>query len=363
VVIQIRGQMKVPHLLAVRIAHDVAQAPPALDAARTVLRIPDDFVDEIAEVQYETELLGARTTQIFVDHTSIRVACALGYVLAADECEMSRSVVGVGGRGQRSTDTAGVARLLDESIPVLASRLQTRCEKSTGPIGLRSHRHFATRHDVREGGVIRHFHGETMPGRVAIRFAARPENHTIGRWIARCHALRVEIAPLDERPSALARAGLAECKRRTERAGLREKIATTDSAVRCHRDRCALCPAVHAMVFAHAPGLAAVARELPLPDESLVGDVAEAPARAAFRAVIVERDPAVFLAALEHSYGFSNCRDPGDAPLLFVGVIEAQRRPDEAVLARLRELDPEVLQRPAVEQPAHQQLPANLAAR
>src|SRR6185503_15441279 len=113
---------------------------------------------------------------------------------------------------------------------------------------------------LREGGVIRHFHGETMPGRVAIRFAARPENHTIGRWIARCHALRVEIAPLDERPSALARAGLAECKRRTERAGLREKIATTDSAVRCHRDRCALCPAVHAMVFAHAPGLAAVAR-------------------------------------------------------------------------------------------------------
>src|SRR5678815_1546756 len=81
------------------------------------------------------------------------------------------------------------------------------------------------------------------------------------------------------------------------------------------------------------------------------------------RQVIVERDPAVFLAALEHSYGFSNCRDPGDAPLLFVGVIEAQRRPDEAVLARLRELDPEVLQRPAVEHPAHQQLPANLAAR
>ena len=38
-------------------------------------------------------------------------------------------------------------------------------------------------------------------------------------------------------------------------------------------------------------------------------------------------------------------------------------RANEAILARLRKLDPHVLERAAVEHPAHQQLPANLGAR
>src|SRR4051812_26420345 len=142
--------MKIPHLLAVRIAHDVAQPPPALDAACAVLGIPDDFIDEVAEVQYETELFGARPTLILVDHTSIRVARALRDILATDERELNERVVGVGGSGQRSTDAAGMTRFVDEAIPILASRLQARRQKSTRPIGLRGYLDMAGGRDARE---------------------------------------------------------------------------------------------------------------------------------------------------------------------------------------------------------------------
>ena len=60
VVVERHGHVEVAHLLAGLEAHDVAQAP-VVHALRPVFRIPDDLVDEVAEVQHEVELaLGRR---------------------------------------------------------------------------------------------------------------------------------------------------------------------------------------------------------------------------------------------------------------------------------------------------------------
>src|SRR5579864_7008906 len=48
--------MKVANLFAVRVADDISQAA-VIHTLRSVLRIPHNFVDEVAEVQYETDSL------------------------------------------------------------------------------------------------------------------------------------------------------------------------------------------------------------------------------------------------------------------------------------------------------------------
>ena len=54
IVLEGGGQMKSPLFLAVRIADQFAQPAATLHAARTVLRIEDDLVDEIAEMKDKT---------------------------------------------------------------------------------------------------------------------------------------------------------------------------------------------------------------------------------------------------------------------------------------------------------------------
>src|SRR6187397_3129849 len=64
--------------------------------------------------------------------------------------------------------------------------------------------------------------------------------------------------------------------------------------------------AMHAMVLAQSPGLAAVGRDFAAPDEVLVGNVAEGPTHATLGAVGVQRDSAVFLAAFQHGHGLGD---------------------------------------------------------
>src|SRR6202041_2447989 len=56
IVFHSRRNVKVPDLLAVRIADDVPQAA-VVDALRTVLWVPDNLIDEVAEVQHEVNPL------------------------------------------------------------------------------------------------------------------------------------------------------------------------------------------------------------------------------------------------------------------------------------------------------------------
>ena len=74
------------NLLPMIVANDVAQLS-IVHALRTIFRISDDLVDEIAKVQNEIEPLAFRRAQVFEDHAPIRVLRALIRVLATDEGE------------------------------------------------------------------------------------------------------------------------------------------------------------------------------------------------------------------------------------------------------------------------------------
>src|SRR5688572_4063690 len=87
-------------------------------------------------MQYETELFGSRSMQVFMNHASVRVARALRDVMTADERKLNWRVVRFGRGRYRSTDAACVASFIDESIPILATRLQASRQESTRPVRL-----------------------------------------------------------------------------------------------------------------------------------------------------------------------------------------------------------------------------------
>src|SRR3954462_12433784 len=59
----------------------------AIVAVRNLLRIFDDFVDEVAEVKHEPDLRVRRSALVFPDHPPISVLRAFVDALAGDECK------------------------------------------------------------------------------------------------------------------------------------------------------------------------------------------------------------------------------------------------------------------------------------
>ena len=215
--------MEVAKLLAVRIAKDVAQAPAAISAVSPILGILHDLVDEVAEVQHEAQLFGARAAHVLVHHAPVGVERADGDVLAADEREAHGPIVVRGGRGERAADAARVSRFVDEAIPILARGPEARGKEAARPVGGRAHLHIAARDDVREGLVAGDLHHQPVRARAGIRRAARPQDHAVRRGIAGRHALRVEIAPFRARAGGRVRAALTEGESRAEGRRLRQQ--------------------------------------------------------------------------------------------------------------------------------------------
>ena len=82
-------EMKLADLPAVWNARDLVNR--AVVTRFHFVGIFDDLVDEIAEVQNETELLGGGSAFIFVNHPPIGVERALIDILAAHKCEVHRA--------------------------------------------------------------------------------------------------------------------------------------------------------------------------------------------------------------------------------------------------------------------------------
>ena len=91
------GQVVVAELVAVRVFEKWAQAAAAVLALRHLVRVIHHLVDEVAEVQHEAELLGARAALVLVDHAAIGVRGADRHVLAAHEREAHRARVALAG--------------------------------------------------------------------------------------------------------------------------------------------------------------------------------------------------------------------------------------------------------------------------
>src|SRR5262245_30198858 len=127
--------MEVTNLFAIPVTNNVAKSP-GVHALRSVLRIPDYSVNEVAEMQHEAELLVRRPLPVLPDHPPVGGRGALLYVLTAHEGEAHDSVVLVRRRGDRAAHTAAEAMLVGEAVPVDAPGFETGCQHAAGPVRL-----------------------------------------------------------------------------------------------------------------------------------------------------------------------------------------------------------------------------------
>src|SRR5947199_88462 len=91
---------------------------------RHLVGVFDHLINEIAEVENETELIGGRRALILKDHPAIAVELAFIHALAADKGEIDRSWIVRLGRGDRPADPATVSLSIGEAVPVDARRLE-----------------------------------------------------------------------------------------------------------------------------------------------------------------------------------------------------------------------------------------------
>src|SRR5262245_50625990 len=97
----------------------------------------DDLINEVTEVQNETELIGGRRALVLEDHPAIAVELAFVEALAADEGEIDRAWIVRQRRGDRPADAATVRLSIGEAVPVDARRLEMTDQHTRCPIRFR----------------------------------------------------------------------------------------------------------------------------------------------------------------------------------------------------------------------------------
>src|SRR4030095_11265337 len=103
---------------------------------RSVFRIPDYFVYEVAEMQHEAELIVRRPLLVLPDHPAVGRRGALLYVLTAHEGEVHGPAILVCRRSDRAAHSAAEATLVGEAVPVDARRFKSRRQHTAGPVRL-----------------------------------------------------------------------------------------------------------------------------------------------------------------------------------------------------------------------------------
>ena len=123
IVVDRRRNVEIVDLFAVRIADNIAE-PPIVHALRPVFRIPDEFVDEVAEMQHKAEPIWFGGVLILVDHPSISILRSIVCVLATDKSEPDRSGIVIRRRSDGAANAAAESVCIGEAVPVNVRRLQ-----------------------------------------------------------------------------------------------------------------------------------------------------------------------------------------------------------------------------------------------
>src|ERR1044071_4185514 len=89
---------------------------------RQFIGIFDDLINEITEVENETELIGGRGALILKDHPAIAVELAFIHALATDEGEIDRPWIARQRRSDCPADAATVPLRIGEAVPIDARR-------------------------------------------------------------------------------------------------------------------------------------------------------------------------------------------------------------------------------------------------
>src|SRR5262245_20185264 len=127
--------MEVTNLFTVPEADNVTQ-PSCVHALRPVFRIPDHFVDEVAEMEHEAEPIVCRLLFVLPNHPAIGRRCPLLYVLTAHESEAHSPAIFFVRRCDRAAHAAAEAMFVGEAVPVDVRRFETGCQHTAGPVHL-----------------------------------------------------------------------------------------------------------------------------------------------------------------------------------------------------------------------------------
>src|SRR5262245_7169936 len=145
--------MKVTNLFAVPETDNVAQ-PPGVHALWPVFWIPDHFINEIAEMEHEAELILLLPLFVLPDHPAVGRQGALLRVLATHESEVHGSAIFVGRRCDSAAHAATEAMLIGKAVPVDARRFETGCQRAARPVCLGGYLRPGAGHDTAEGRII-----------------------------------------------------------------------------------------------------------------------------------------------------------------------------------------------------------------
>src|SRR5215468_1510375 len=132
VVIDRDRDVEVVNLLSLRIANEFLDLAVVVSGA--VLRVPDQLVDEVAQVQDEAEAVLLRNALILEDHSSVRVLRSEVRVLTTDKREVYGSRIAIGRRGDGSPEAAAETFGIGKAIPIDLGWLQSADQHPTGPI-------------------------------------------------------------------------------------------------------------------------------------------------------------------------------------------------------------------------------------
>ncbi len=193
-------------------------------AVRDLLRIFDDLVDEVAQVQHEVQPLIGGRVPVFPEHAPPRVLLALVDRLAGDEGEADRSRVVSVRCGDGPADATAVALGVDESIPVDGGWLEARGEHPAGPIGFGENWRARPRYHLAELRIERDLGGEHRALRRSER-PARPQNDAVWLGVTGCDAFRKEVASLSP-PGHCGEGRPCPGQCRPDRGGSSKKITT-----------------------------------------------------------------------------------------------------------------------------------------
>ena len=158
IAVERQRNVEIADLLAVGNARDLVDR--AVVAGLHLVRIFDDLVDEVAEVQHETELSLRRRALVLEDHPPIGVELAFIDVLAADEGEVHRPRIVGRRRGDRAADAAAVPVRVGEPVPVDVRRLEAADEHAGRPVRRCGDRRRCMRNHAAERLVLGHLDGQ-----------------------------------------------------------------------------------------------------------------------------------------------------------------------------------------------------------
>src|SRR5262249_28287019 len=140
VIIHVDWDVEIRDFFSLRITNEFPDLAVVVSGA--VLRIPDQLVDEVAQVKDEAEAVLLGSALVFKDHSSVRVHRSEICVLTTDEREVYRTRIIIGRRGDGAAEATAVTLRIGKAIPIDLGRLQSSDQHPTGPVRVRRNRHF-----------------------------------------------------------------------------------------------------------------------------------------------------------------------------------------------------------------------------